>query len=350
MAKEEILTPWGEDARDCARTPQYIFDAAAEDCGPFELDAAADPASAKASLYLTAQSDGLKHDWNGYVCGCGTRLYEMRDYLPTKPGEFSAQNRDAGRLRLLVSRLSTGGGPPKNGRETGGSDSERAGEGDTEEIRQVCTWTGERQALQRGGKFEGSGASVVSPSGLADGGLASLFGEVGAQVCLLRSERSEAGAGPLHSSKFGGVSRLSDLEHCSILPGMQSAQEQKAPTELVRPRTVCVHCGEALRIKPLSTWLNCPYSNIAPWVEKASTAQRAALLLPVRSDRPWFRDLIRTANFLDFYLGRIQFEPFPGVKFTSNREYSVLAIFDQSIFLTGICRVRDAKTGRLVVR
>lgn len=164
MPKEKVLTPWGEDARDCARTPDHIFEAASEDAGGFDVDAAADAQSARGPVYWDIVTNGLLQDWSR-----------------------------------------------------------------------------------------------------------------------------------------------------------------------------------------LSIWCNPPYSNIAPWIEKAATARKAALLLPVRSDRIWWRRLVETATYLDFYAGRIQFNPYPGIVFSQNREYSVLAVFDDAL-IKGLCRVRSAATGRLISR
>lgn len=98
-------------------------------------------------------------------------------------------------------------------------------------------------------------------------------------------------------------------------------------------------------------WCNPPYSNIAPFIDRAKEAHRAALLLPVRSDRRWFRELAKYATFLDFYEGRIQFIPaHPAIKRTQNFEYSVLAWFYKEIRegQGAICRSRSAATGKLL--
>lgn len=100
-----------------------------------------------------------------------------------------------------------------------------------------------------------------------------------------------------------------------------------------------------------NVWDNPPYSNIAPRIEKAKTANIAVLLLPVRSDRKWWRELTKWAAFLDFYEGRISFIPAdPRIKRTQNFEYSVLAWFFKEIREGhgAICRSRSAATGKLL--
>lgn len=62
-------------------------------------------------------------------------------------------------------------------------------------------------------------------------------------------------------------------------------------------------------------WCNPPYSYIDPWVEKAAEADVACLLLPARTDRPWFnliwdRQEQRPAEGwrVEFPEGRVRFE------------------------------------------
>lgn len=100
-----------------------------------------------------------------------------------------------------------------------------------------------------------------------------------------------------------------------------------------------------------NVWCNPPFSDIAPWVEKAKTANIAALLLPVRTDRAWFAECAKWATFIDFYRGRIQFEPaHPGIKQTQNFEYSMLVWFYSKIRegQGAVCRRRDVSDGRLL--
>ena len=74
-------------------------------------------------------------------------------------------------------------------------------------------------------------------------------------------------------------------------------------------------------------YVNPPYSDISPFVERASAAQLAVLLLPVRTDSDWFHKII-ARNFtirwfrkrIDFYMG--------GKPVGSPRFASMLAIMD----------------------
>ncbi len=75
---------------------------------------------------------------------------------------------------------------------------------------------------------------------------------------------------------------------------------------------------------------NPPYSNISPWVEKAirewPSCELIVMLLPSRTDQAWFHQLRQVAD-IHFIKGRIQFVPPPGVKKSSNREASIIAVF-----------------------
>lgn len=71
-------------------------------------------------------------------------------------------------------------------------------------------------------------------------------------------------------------------------------------------------------------WINPPYSNITPWIEKAVLfeAELAVLLVPVWTDRKWFLSLWKivgsdTTNLIDvrFLPGRLKFR-LPGEKKT----------------------------------
>lgn len=98
-------------------------------------------------------------------------------------------------------------------------------------------------------------------------------------------------------------------------------------------------------------WCNPPYSDIAPWVEKAKEANLACLLLPVRTDRDWFAECTKWATFIDFYRGRIQFVPaHPKIRQTQNYEYSMLVWFYKDIKegQGAVCRRRSAASGWLL--
>lgn len=77
-------------------------------------------------------------------------------------------------------------------------------------------------------------------------------------------------------------------------------------------------------------WCNPPYGKglIQPWVDRALEleAERTVLLLPSRTEMKWFQQLWKSQQTeLYFYPHRIQFEPPPGVKKSSNNERSFLA-------------------------
>jgi phage N-6-adenine-methyltransferase len=78
-------------------------------------------------------------------------------------------------------------------------------------------------------------------------------------------------------------------------------------------------------------WMNPPYSNIAPWVEKAwresLNGSTIVALLPAATDTNWFWDWVKGKAEIRFIKGRVQFEPPPGVKASSNPHASILAIY-----------------------
>lgn len=73
------------------------------------------------------------------------------------------------------------------------------------------------------------------------------------------------------------------------------------------------------------SWAGCrvfcnpPYSNIAPWLEKASEADVAVFLLPARTDSKWWHEYAMQADEIRFVRGRLKFNgakwgaPFPSV-------------------------------------
>lgn len=70
------------------------------------------------------------------------------------------------------------------------------------------------------------------------------------------------------------------------------------------------------------TWCNPPYSNIAPWVEKAikeatqEQAKGSLILLPSRTAPTWFRDVMQQASKITFFVGgRVKFiDPTPDAR------------------------------------
>ncbi len=59
-------------------------------------------------------------------------------------------------------------------------------------------------------------------------------------------------------------------------------------------------------------WCNPPYSNIRPWVAKASTAGvNVAMLLPASVGSNWWRDYVHNKAGVWFLNGRVKFEGAP---------------------------------------
>ena len=63
-----------------------------------------------------------------------------------------------------------------------------------------------------------------------------------------------------------------------------------------------------------SVWCNPPYNAIDAWVDYAliqlsrKCCDTVTMLLPVRTDRPWFERVWRNAYAIDFVRGRLKFE------------------------------------------
>jgi site-specific DNA-methyltransferase (adenine-specific) len=97
-------------------------------------------------------------------------------------------------------------------------------------------------------------------------------------------------------------------------------------------------------------WCNPPYDFIEPWVEKAYHHGEAggfsALLLPVRTDRDWWHRYVLSAGCVDYFRGRVSFEPPPGIRPSSNREPSALILFGVAGCGAGS---RDAVTGEVII-
>ncbi len=98
-------------------------------------------------------------------------------------------------------------------------------------------------------------------------------------------------------------------------------------------------------------WCNPPYKNLGPWVDKAiqqtSRKTLSVLLLPSRTEQQWFRKVLIGATELSFFDARIQFNPPRGVPASSNREGSILAVFDPAATQRRVT-VRDAKLGTII--
>ena len=95
-------------------------------------------------------------------------------------------------------------------------------------------------------------------------------------------------------------------------------------------------------------WVNPPYSNIAPWVTLAKTARLACLLVPVASDAKWFHAALHSCSLIDFFRGRIDFVPPPGVEASTCNGRHCLMWFDRQRLDDPCFRSRDAKTGNLI--
>jgi len=93
---------------------------------------------------------------------------------------------------------------------------------------------------------------------------------------------------------------------------------------------------------------NPPYIIIPPWLEKRHEPELAAYLLPARTDRLWWR--LKVEGECHYFVGekpetRVQFEPPPGVEYSSNPDCSVLLLFGKGIVPGGEAW-RSGKTGK----
>jgi phage N-6-adenine-methyltransferase len=80
-------------------------------------------------------------------------------------------------------------------------------------------------------------------------------------------------------------------------------------------------------------WVNPPYSNPRPWIEKAISAssrgevRRVVMLLPGSTDTTWFHDLVMPHADLIFMRGRIRFLGWLGSPIGSPKSGTVVAVF-----------------------
>lgn len=95
---------------------------------------------------------------------------------------------------------------------------------------------------------------------------------------------------------------------------------------------------------PERVWCNPPYDDIKPWAESAKMALFAALLLPARTDRRWFQG---SGAETHFFVGRMAFEPPPGVSYSSNPDCNMLLLFGQGA-CPGRVRFRCSQTGLML--
>ena len=79
-----------------------------------------------------------------------------------------------------------------------------------------------------------------------------------------------------------------------------------------------------------NVFVNPPFSDIAPWVEKADKKrdpdQKVILLLPVRSDQPWFFNCSQEAELI-FIRGRVNYVDINSTKKSRASFPSMLMIF-----------------------
>jgi phage N-6-adenine-methyltransferase len=98
-------------------------------------------------------------------------------------------------------------------------------------------------------------------------------------------------------------------------------------------------------------WCNPPYSDITPWVKKARYERTrgftTVMLVPDTTSSPWFRLAVRSAG-LFFFDGRIQFDPPPGIKKSSNDRGSVLFVFSPDIEPATVLGALNPRTGDVV--
>ena len=87
-----------------------------------------------------------------------------------------------------------------------------------------------------------------------------------------------------------------------------------------------------------NVFVNPPYNNIAPWARKAvksvkldKTADVVVLLVPVRTEQRWFHEWALPYGRVSFIQGRVSFLPPDHVKPSSNREGSMVVVFDRDI-------------------
>lgn len=136
-------------------------------------------------------------------------------------------------------------------------------------------------------------------------------------------------------------------EYAFTVDACADASNAKLPRYWTREQDGLVQRWEGERL-----FCNPPYNEIAPWVERAWLAHErdpatvVALLLPARTGAGWFADFALDAA-LHWFRGRIQFEPPPGVKPSSNAEDSILVVFGVDEIGPS---VRDARTGERMER
>jgi hypothetical protein len=98
-------------------------------------------------------------------------------------------------------------------------------------------------------------------------------------------------------------------------------------------------------------WCNPPYDDIPRWLAHALEPEISVYLLPARTDREWFRRWKPLAE-VHWFVGekphkRLQFEPPPGLQYSSNPDCHLLMCFGEG-FVPGLERWRSGRTYELL--
>ena len=148
--------------------------------------------------------------------------------------------------------------------------------------------------------------------------------------------RNEAGT-PRHI--FDALHReyLFDVDICA------SHFNAKLPAYLTKDDNSLLLHWEDLRV-----WCNPEYRAIAPWLSRCDEPIIVAYLLPVRSDRDWWRRY-KPAAECHYFVGerphkRLQFEPPPGITYSSNPYCECLLLFGEGM-TPGLEIWRSGRTG-----
>jgi hypothetical protein len=133
--------------------------------------------------------------------------------------------------------------------------------------------------------------------------------------------RNEAGT-PRHIFEVLHAEYRFDVDICA------SYHNHKLPDYLTEEdNSLALHWG-GLRV-----WCNNPYRDIPAWLAHSHEPILVAYLLPVRTDRMWWQKYKPQAE-CHYFVGekphkRLQFEPPPGVEYSSNPCCECLLIFGE---------------------
>lgn len=132
-------------------------------------------------------------------------------------------------------------------------------------------------------------------------------------------ERQEAGT-PRH------IFEVLHAEYGFTIDVCASDLNHKLPTYLTREDD-CLSCSWAGE----RAWCNPTFDNIPPFLAHAEEPELVCYLLPVRADREWWRRWKPLAE-CHYFIGekphkRLQFEPPPGVEYSSNSMSNCLFLF-----------------------